>query len=212
MFREKEKEAYRKIVAPPELKDKIIASFQEESEANREESISLNVNLERKKGGFKWLLQPKMVATVCSVCIVFVLSILFIKSVPKENTNTTNVALYLYGTKLTNAPMEITTSNLEVASVYQRSNPDMEIPLDIKTEKKVEIMVSSGTLEIVKEGNDQNTECKDTLILNGNQSVCWRLMPNKEENSTLTIRNDENEQCYILSYDEKKECFILYQP
>ena len=87
MFQEKEKEEYKKITAPPELKDKIISSFQENNDFETAGNAVSKPATERMRGKFpfgRWK-QYRNVAVVCASCMILLIGVFFLQ---RENHQT----------------------------------------------------------------------------------------------------------------------------
>ncbi|MBQ4523985.1 MAG: hypothetical protein IJA10_13695 [Lachnospiraceae bacterium] len=213
MFQEKEKEEYKKITAPPELKDKIISSFQENNDMETAGNAVSNPVTERMRGKFpfgRWE-QYRKVAVVCASCMILLIGVFCIQRANHQTSSQPNAVLYLYGTQVTKEPIEISTPTVAVAALYERSSPDMKIPLDIEVVENTRITVTYGTIEVIDKETEQVIESGNPLEIKENQSICWCMIPNEEDSPEMTLEQNGNQQVYGLSFDEEKQSYTLYK-
>ena len=213
MFQEKEKEEYKKITAPPELKDKIISSFQENNDFETVGNAVSNPATERMRGKFpfgRWK-QYQNVAVVCASCMILLIGVFFLQRENHQTSSQPNAVLYLHGTQVTKEPVEISTSTVAVAALYERSSPDMMIPMDIEVGGNIRISVSYGTIEVMDKETEQVIERGNTLELKENQSIRWCMIPNEEESYEMMVEQNGNQQVYGLSFDKEKQSYTLYK-
>ena len=213
MFQEKEKEEYKKITAPPELKDKIISSFQENNDMETAGNAVSNPVTERMRGIFKfgrWE-QYRKVAVVCASCMILLIGVFYIQRANHQTSSRPNVVLYLYGTQVTKEPIEISTPTVAVAASYERASHDMKILLDIEVVENTRITVTYGIIEVIDKETEQVIESGNSLEIKENQSICWCMIPNEEDSLEMTLEQNGNQQVYGLSFDEEKQSYTLYK-
>lgn len=213
MFLEKEKEEYKKITAPPELKDKIISSFQENNDMKTAGNAVSKPATERLRGKFsfgRWE-QYRKEAVVCASCMILLIGVFFLQRANHQTSSQPNAVLYLDGTQVTKEPVEIAAPTVAVAALYERSSPDMKIPLDIEVVKNTRITVTYGTVEVIDKETEQVIESGNPLEIKENQSICWCMIPNEEESFEMMIEQNGNQQVYGLSFDKEKQSYTLYK-
>lgn len=208
MFQEK-REEYKKMIVPPELKDKILTSLKEKQENdllhNKDKKFNLWSSL--KDVFFLLSFQRKGIA-VCSVCLLLMVGLFVPKMIGGRNQQLEAVC-YLDGVSLSDTPVEIKDTYFEMASAYQRGTPVIRIPLKIETKEEAELSVSFGKLEVTKNEIVEEIQSGEIFKLKENQDIFWCLGTNEAEGAILTVVQNETTQCYIVQYNIEKDCFML---
>ena len=143
--------------------------------------------------------------------MILLIGVFFLQRENHQTSNQPNAVLYLHGTQVTKEPVEISTPTVAVAALYERSSPDMMIPMDIEVGGNIRISVSYGTIEVVDKETEQVIERGNPLEIKENQSIRWCMIPNEDESYEMMVEQNGNQQVYGLSFDEEKQSYTLYK-
>lgn len=193
MFEEKEIESYQQIVAPPELKSRVMKAYHSGHTKN---------NHARMYKSFSLL----------AACLVLVLAV----SVFTGRGN--RISVSFNGTQLTETPVAIRTQSTEDVGVrtaaYGRNmQQHLEIPLTVETSSRGSIVVSEGWMQIYAadgkllfEGSEYTTE--NTV------NVIWNVAEGESEADEIPCMHitAKNRTCTLqLQYEATDDVWMIYQ-
>lgn len=193
MFEEKDIESYQQIVAPPEMKNRVMKAYHTGHTKNNHARMYKSLSL-------------------LAACLVLVLAV----SVFTGRGD--RISVSFNGTQLAETPVALRTQSTEDVGVrtaaYGRNmQQHLEIPLTVETSSRGSIVVSEGWMQIYAadgkllcEGSEYTTE--------GTVTVIWNVAEGENEADEMPCMHiaAKNRNCTLqLQYEATDDAWMIYQ-
>lgn len=184
MFDPKEVEAYRKISAPADLRERVLSSYADIPSA-----------------GWNPYSMLRMASSVAAcLVLVIVLSVFTIGRIGDASVSVSGESL-LPECSASVHP-EYGVAPLSVQPIAKSMTPSVSLPITLTLAEKTVISVSDGALSLMGDG-EETVSLGSSFTADGQLTVNWCLPYDGTQNAfVMTLRGTLKSETLILSYDE----------